>query len=156
MILQGTLGGNFPILAASGESTVWVLLWKTRSRPIGVRVCRVAQFNYFSTALDPRAWTMVVFWKEILGRQPQLITLEKKGGETYYPSPPKFFDDLDVPFGLRGPQEPPGPPAPSPAGDGERVKPRSSSRERQPPRPSQLEPQLIRMVVDDGDDDQSP
>ena len=34
MILEGTLGGNFEILAASGESTAWVLLWKTRSRPI--------------------------------------------------------------------------------------------------------------------------
>ena len=41
MILQGTLGGNFDIFAASGESTAWVLLWKTRSRPIGVRVCLV-------------------------------------------------------------------------------------------------------------------
>ena len=27
------------------ESTAWVLLWKTRSGPIGVRVCPVAQFN---------------------------------------------------------------------------------------------------------------
>ena len=45
MLLQGTLGGNFDIFAASGESTV--LLWKTRSRPIGVRVCPVAQFNFF-------------------------------------------------------------------------------------------------------------
>ena len=32
------------IFAASGESTAWVLLWKTRSRPIGVRVCFVVQF----------------------------------------------------------------------------------------------------------------
>ena len=45
MILQGTLRGNFDILAASGESTAGVLLWKTRSRPIGVRVCLVAQFD---------------------------------------------------------------------------------------------------------------
>ena len=29
MILQGTLGSNFDICAASGESTAWVLLWKT-------------------------------------------------------------------------------------------------------------------------------
>ena len=34
MLLQGTLGGDFDIFAASGESTAWVL-WKTRSRPIG-------------------------------------------------------------------------------------------------------------------------
>ena len=33
MLLQGTLGGDFDIFAASGESTAWVLLWKTRSRP---------------------------------------------------------------------------------------------------------------------------
>ena len=51
MLLQGTLGGDFDIFAANGESTAWVLLWKTRSRPIGVRVCPVAQFNFFSTAL---------------------------------------------------------------------------------------------------------
>ena len=36
MLLQGTLGGHFDIFAASGEFTAWVLLWKTRSRPIGV------------------------------------------------------------------------------------------------------------------------
>ena len=46
MILQGTLGSNFNIFAASGESTAWVLHWKTRSRPIGVRLCPVAQFNF--------------------------------------------------------------------------------------------------------------
>ena len=38
IILWGTLGGKFDIFAASGESTAWVLFWKTRSRPIGVRV----------------------------------------------------------------------------------------------------------------------
>ena len=81
MILQGTLGGNFDIFAASGESTAWVLLWKTRSRPIGVRVCLVAQFNFSKTAFDPRAWTVVVFWKECLGRQPQLITPENERGD---------------------------------------------------------------------------
>ena len=58
---------------------------------------------------------MVVFWKENLGRQPHLITPENEGGsETSYPypSPPKFFDDPDVPFGPSGPPEPPGPPGP--------------------------------------------
>ena len=29
MFLQGTLGGDFDIFAASSESTAWVLLWKT-------------------------------------------------------------------------------------------------------------------------------
>ena len=52
MILQGTLGDNFDIFAASGESTAWVLLWEIRSRSIGVTVCPVAQFNFFSTAFD--------------------------------------------------------------------------------------------------------
>ena len=144
------------------------LLEKTRSRPIGVKVCLAAQFNFFSTALDPRAWTMVVFWKEILGRQPQLITPENEGDETSCPSPPQFFDDPDVPFGPSGPPERPGPPgppgqpglppgwppAPSPAGDGERVGPESTSRERLPLRPSSPEPQLIPIPVNDGDDDQ--
>ena len=100
MLLEGTLGGDFDIFAASGESTAWALLWKTRSRPIGVKVCFANLFNFFSTAFDPRAWTMVVFWKENLGRQPQLITPENEGAdETSYPSPPKIFDDPDVPFG---------------------------------------------------------
>ena len=101
MLLQGTLGGDFDIFAASGESAAWVLLWKNRSRPTGVRVCPVAHFNFFSTAFDPRAWTMVVFWKEDSGRQLPLITSENEGGdETSSTSPPKFtsFDDPDVPF----------------------------------------------------------
>ena len=76
MILQGTLRGNFDIFAASGESTAWVLFWKTHSRPIGVRGCPVAQFGFFGTAFDPRAWTTVLFWKENSGRQLQLITPE--------------------------------------------------------------------------------
>ena len=70
MLLQGTLGGNFDIFAASGESTAWVLLWKTRSRPIRVRVCLVGQLNSFSTAFDLRECTIVVLWKEDSGRQP--------------------------------------------------------------------------------------
>ena len=82
-VIQGTLGGDFDIFAASGESTAWVLLWKTGSRPIGVRVCPVAQFNLFSTAFDPRSWTMVVFWKDDSGRQPQLVTPENEGGKNY-------------------------------------------------------------------------
>ena len=34
MLLQSTLGGKFNIFAASGECTSWVLVWKTRARPI--------------------------------------------------------------------------------------------------------------------------
>ena len=38
-----------------------------------------------------------------VGRQPQLITPENEGGdETSYPSPPKCFDDPDVPSGPSG------------------------------------------------------
>ena len=37
VLLQGTLDPDFDIFAASGESTAWVLIWTTRSRPIGVR-----------------------------------------------------------------------------------------------------------------------
>ena len=113
---------NFDIFAASGESTALVLLWKTCSRPIGVRVCPVAQFNFFSTACDPHAWTMIVFWKEDPERQPQLITPENGGeDETSSPSPPRFtfFEDPDVPVRPkpRGPPEQPrglspGPPDP--------------------------------------------
>ena len=163
VILQGTLGGNFDIFAASGESTAWVLLWKTRSRPIGVRVCPVAQFNFFSAACDLLECTMVVFWKENARRQLQLITPENEGrDETNYPSPSThtFLDDPAVPFGPQGPQllappephEPPSspglppgwPPAPSPAGGTERVETGNTSRERlhPHPRPSPHEPQL--------------
>ena len=115
MVLQGTLGGNFDIFAASSESTAWVLLWKTRSGPIGVRVCLVGQLNFVSTAFDPREWTIVVLWKEDSGRQPQLMIPEIEGGdETNCPSPPRFtsFDDPDVLLGPCGPPVPPGPPGP--------------------------------------------
>ena len=126
MVLQGTLGCDFDIFAASGEYIAWVFVWKTRSRPTGVRVCLVAKFNFFSTSFDPRAWTMVVCWKETLGRQPQIITPENEGGdETNYPSPPTFtlFDYPDVLVGPSGPPRPHGPPRPdpSPAGDTESV-----------------------------------
>ena len=173
MLLEGTLGGDFDIFAANGESTAWVLLWKTRSRPIGVRVCPLAQLNFFSTTLDPRAWTMAVFWKLQLIR-----TYENEGrDETGSPSPPKFafFDDPDVPFRPmprgpfdqpRGPypepQDPPDspgfppglPPAPPPAG-GERTRAVDQSRERSRPRSPPPEPQLIHIPMSDGDDDQA-
>ena len=74
MLLQDTLGHDFDIFAASGESTAWVLLWKTRSRPF-----------------DPREWTVVVFWKEDSRRQLRLSTPEDEGGETSSPSPSRFY-----------------------------------------------------------------
>ena len=110
MSLQGTLGHAFDISAASGESTAWVLLWKTRSRPIGVRVCPVVLVEFFSTAFDPREWTMVVVWKEDSGRQLPLITPENEGrDETSSTSPPRFtfIDDPDV--HLSPPDTPPAP-----------------------------------------------
>ena len=149
MLLQGTLGHDFDIFAASGESTAWVLLWKTRSRPSGVRVCPVAQFDFFSTVFDPREWTMVVFWKEDSGRQLRLMTPENEGGDdTISPSPPRFtfFDDPDVhlsppntPPAPLGPPDSPGqPPGLTPA------PPRADnvSSERSRPRSQSPEPQL--------------
>ena len=55
------------------------------------------------------------------------------------------------------PDSPPGwPPAPSRAGERERVGLRSPSRERLPCRPSQPEPQLSPIPMNDSDDDQPP
>ena len=177
LILQGTLGGTFDIFAASVNPLLGCSSGKPRSRPIGVRVCPEAQFNFSSTAFAPRVWTMVVSWREDFGRQPQLITPENEGGdETNCPYPPNFtfFDDPDVPFGPQGPQppappephEPPGSPglppgwlpATSPAGGRERVGTGNTSRERLHPRPSPPEPQLIPIPMSDGedDDDQPP
>ena len=88
--------------------------------------------NFFSTAFDPRAWTLVVFWKEDSRSHPQFITPEKEGGdETNCPSPPTFTFFHYWAWGTSrtswtpGPRGPPGlppgwPPAPSPAGDRER------------------------------------
>ena len=92
MLLQGTLGESSTSLRPAVNRTAWVLLRKTRSRPIDLRVCRVAQFNFFSTAFDPRKWTMVVFWKEDSGRPPQLITPENEGGDgTNYPAARRYL-----------------------------------------------------------------
>ena len=118
-LLQGTLGGDFDIFAASGESTVWVLLWKTRSRPIGVRVCLVAHFNFSTPHLARVRGQWLCSGRKILDVSPNLIILENEGGdETNCPSPPPnstFFDDPDVPFGPQGPPPPaPGPPEPPP------------------------------------------
>ena len=82
-----------------------------------MRVCPVAQFDFFSTAFGPRAWTMVVFWKDDSGRQLPLISHENEGGdESTSPLPPifTFFDDPDVPLRPwpRGPFDQPGGPYP--------------------------------------------
>ena len=170
MLLQGTLGGNFDIFAASGESTAWVLLWKTSSGPIGVKVCLLAQLNFVSTAFDPRVWTMVVLRKEDSGRQPQLMIPEIEGGdETNCPSPPRFtsFDHPDVLLGPCGPPVPPGrpgppglspgwPPAPSPSGDKERVRTGNKSRERLLCDVHKPEPQFVPIPMSDGDEDPPP
>ena len=133
---------------------------KPLSRQIGVRVCPAARFNFFSTAFDPRGWTMVVFWKENLGRQPHgwLHLRTKEGDETNYPTLPKFFGDPDVPFGPSGPPGPLGPPGlPGPPDLTTRMASssdhllviekewhlESTSRERLPLRPSPPESQLI-------------
>ena len=156
MLLQGTLGDNFDIFAASGESTAWVLLWKARSRPVGVRVCPAAQFNFFSTAFHLREWTMVVLWKEDSGRQPQLMIPDNGGGdETNCPSLGPC-----VPRGPPGPPGPPGlspgwPPAPSPSGDRERVRTGNKPRERLHPRSPQLEYHIIPMIPENEGGDET-
>ena len=154
------------IFAASGESTAWMLLWKTRSRPICVRICPVAQHDFFSTAFDPREWTMVVVWKEDSGRQLRLITPENQGGdETSSSSPPRFtfFNDPDFPLGPpdtpSAPPVPPGPPDSPGLPDSGRGRARAEnvSRERSRPRSQSPGPQLKpNQMSDDDDDDQSP
>ena len=161
MLLHGTLGHEIrhlsrpavnPLPGCSSEKPV--------QRPTSARVCPAAQFDFFSTAFDPREWTMVVFWREDLGRQFQLITPENEGGyETSSPSPPRFtvFDDpdvlLDPPDTPPAPPEPPGPPdspglppgllrAPPPAGGRGSARAENVSRERSRPRSQSPEPQL--------------
>ena len=140
VLLQGiTLGGDFNIFVANGESTSWVLLLKNRSRPIGVRVCPVAQLNFFSTAFYPcvsgqwlcsgkKVWDVSPSWlhlkteEDIIPiihlRQPilSLMILDVPFGPSGPPAPPETHESHGFP-GL-----PPGwPPAPSPAGGRERV-----------------------------------
>ena len=64
--LQGTLGGNFDIFAASGESTAWVFLLTTRSRPYWREGLSCSPIQLFQHCI-PREWTLVVFWKENAG-----------------------------------------------------------------------------------------
>ena len=168
-VSQGTLGGNFDIFAASGESTAWVLLWKTPLTSNWREGLSCSPIQFFGAVFDLRLWTMVVFWKDDSGRQPKLNTPEnERGDETNYPSLPNFnfFDDPDTPLGPCGPPQPPGPPgspglspgwppAPSPAGDRERVRNGIASREQLHPRSRQPGSQLIPIPMSD-DDDQLP
>ena len=78
MVLQGTLGGDFDIFAASGESIAWVLLWKIRSRPIGVRVFPVAQFNFFSTSFVREHGQWLCLERKIRDVSPSLLHLRTK------------------------------------------------------------------------------
>ena len=99
LLLQGTLGGNFDICAASDESLAWVLLWKTRSRPIGARDGPVAQYNF---------------------SPPSNFHFNDNLDVPFGPQGPPSPEPL-VPPGSPG--SPPGwPGAPSPSGDGERVR----------------------------------
>ena len=110
MILHGTVGSNFDIFAASGESTAWVLLWKTRSRPIRVRGCPVAKFGFSAPHLIRERGQWLCSGKKKSGRQLQLITLEnERGDDTDYPSSPIFFHDPDALLGPGGTPEPPAP-----------------------------------------------
>ena len=161
LILQVTLGGNFNIFAASGESTAWVLLWKPRSRPIGVWVCPVAQCKFFSTAFDPRAWTPgCVREGKFRTSAPADYTWERRRKIIFHwwswssPLVHKVHNLRQGPLGI----PPWWPPAPSHTGGRERVGTWNTLRERFHPRPSPLEPQLIPIPMGDGedDDDQPP
>ena len=137
------------------------------SRPSGVRVCPAAQFDFFSTAFDPREWALVVFCKEDSGRQLRLMTPENEGGdETSSPSPPRFtfFDDPDVPRGPSpplGPPDSPGLPPGSPqllhllvGKEGQELKMyRVSDHDHDL---NHRSPKLKPILMSDGDDDQSP
>ena len=113
LIGASVTSGGESIFAASGESTAWVLFWKTRSRSIGREGLSCSPSQLF----QHRIWSARVdnglrYGKENVGRQPHLITPKNEGDETSYPSPPKFLDDPDVPFGPGGSPQSPGPPGP--------------------------------------------
>ena len=74
VLLQDTLGGDFDTFAPSGEFHCLENPLKTNWR----EGLSCSQIQLLSTAFDPREWTMVVFWKEDSGRQPQLITPKTK------------------------------------------------------------------------------
>ena len=173
LLLQGTLGGNFDIFAASDESLDWVLLWKTRSRPISVRVGPVAQHNFFSTALGPRQWTMVgcvlegEFWTSASAdytwewrRWDQLSMFAVKISFLWW-SWRSLWSTRSTISWTSGTSwiswiTAGWPEAPSPSGDGERVGTKDTPREWLHPRSAQTEPQLIPLPMSDGDDDQPP
>ena len=97
-VTSGHPRSDFDIFAVSGDSTSLV----------GVRVLSCSPIQLFSTAFDPREWTIVVFWKEDSGRQLQLITPETKEEMRpvfHHHLDFLFFDDPDVPLG----PWPPGP-----------------------------------------------
>ena len=78
MILQGILGRNFDIFAASGEFSARVLLWKTRSRPIGMRVCPVAQFAFSAFHLICVRGRWLCSGKKLLDASLRLLHLKMK------------------------------------------------------------------------------
>ena len=152
----------FDIFAASGESNAWVLLWKTRLRPIGVRICSVAQFNFLSTTRVSGHWLCS-------GRKIRDVRLHPKTKEETRPALHHrqdltslmilIFLLVDILNLLRYlPRWPPSlwPPAPPPAGEGERVRTGNSSRERSRPRSTLPEPQLTRIPMAGGDDGRPP
>ena len=155
---------------------------KTRSWPIGVRVCPVANSTFSAPRLTRVSGPWLYSGRKIRDVSPNLSHLRTNGGdETSSPSQPKFtsFDDPDDPFSPRprgpfdqpcgpypepqGPPDPPDhpgfpsrlPPAP-PAAGGERTRAVDQSRERSRPQSPSPEPQLRQIPMSDGDDDQPP
>ena len=91
MLLQGTLGSDFDIFAASGESTAF--LWKTRSKTnwregLSCSPIRFFQHRIRSACVDNGCILEGRFGTSAL----HLLTPENEGGdETSSPSPPNFF-----------------------------------------------------------------
>ena len=89
MLLLGTLGSDFDIFAASGESIA--SSGKPVPRPIRVRVCLVAQFDFSAPHLIRVRGQWLYSGRKFRDINSPLITPENGGDETSSPSPPNFY-----------------------------------------------------------------
>ena len=65
MVLVGTLGKHQRMLDIDQDDNVWIVMWVTHSRPLGVRVLPVSKGNFYDPAFNAKKWTMVVYWDEL-------------------------------------------------------------------------------------------
>ena len=144
MLLQGTLGGDFDVFAASGKSTAWVLLWKNPFKTNWREGLSCSPIQLFAAGHLIRVSGQRLYsGRKTRDVSRQLITPENEGGEeTSSPSPPNipslmvlmfffvqglvdlFINIVDPYPEPQNPPDQPGfppglPPAPPPAG-GER------------------------------------